>query len=221
MVFHQLPVVALFTIFNPYEGRASKLQSQFYQINTENILDVFGLPCDMKQLIQILFEQLMGRISAVQQTDFIIQLIELNLRLSEYVAAKNPDHKAQIDEFKLQMTAQLLQILTTQKIPLLRQQLAQDAILSMIKQLDNPVTYRCGLSLLSFDTLVNQNLLNQCVLNPLTRGTDVVSLYLERGRQQFDLSVYARFLNYIISEGLQMGMLGQGVPVGMQAQIEF
>lgn len=72
MVFHQLPVVAMFTIFNPYEGKAQKLQSQFYQINTENILDIFGLSCDMKQLIQILFEQLTGRISAVQQTDFII-----------------------------------------------------------------------------------------------------------------------------------------------------
>ena len=57
------------------------------------------------------------------------------------------------------MTSQLLQILATQKIPLLRQQLAQDAILFMIKQLDNPTTYRCGLSLLSFDTLMNQNML--------------------------------------------------------------
>ena len=56
----------------------------------------------------MLFEQLSGRISTVQQTDFVIQLIELNLRFSEYVSSKNPDQKAKLDEFKLKMTAQLL-----------------------------------------------------------------------------------------------------------------
>ena len=47
-VFHQLPVVSMFTIFNPYEGKAKQFQSQFYQINTENIFGIFGLPCEMK-----------------------------------------------------------------------------------------------------------------------------------------------------------------------------